>query len=301
MTKKEQLDWEARFRRPAAFAAFAAGVLLLASLVVRQSIFENRRGIEAGPDALLSVNESPGTLVAGAALQSVAGLLLVLVFLYLFRATRLRTPTIPNWFVYLVVAGPVLYAIAQLVGAFDQIDLAETFADGSYSFENPDSGDGPDLSECPATRGELGEACSDELAQENPNSVALFVGLIGPVLLAFLFVMLPLRARRAGLLSPFMSILGVLSGVLLVLPLLPPVILQAFWLGAIGALYLGKWPGGRGPAWDTGEPDPWPSSARRRGMAQGDEAEPDPPDRTGNGTEPEPPPQRPSSRKRKRG
>jgi hypothetical protein len=301
VTKNEQLEWEARFRRPAAFAAFAAGVLLLASLVVRQTIFEDREGIRAAPDALLSVNESPGTLVAGAAIQAVAGLLLVLVFLYLFRATRLRTPTVPNWFLYLVFAGPVLYAIAQLVGAFDQIDLAETFADGSYSFENADSGDGPDLSECPATRGELGEACQEELAQENPNTVSLFVGLIGPVLLAFLFVMLPLRARRAGLLSPFMSILGVLAGVLLVLPLLPPVILQAFWLGAIGALYLGTWPGGRGPAWDTGEPDPWPSPARRRGPAQSDEPEPEAPGGSGNGTEPDPPPQRRSSRKRKRG
>jgi hypothetical protein len=126
---------------------------------------------------------------------------------------------------------------------------------------------------------------------------------------AFLFVMLPLRARRAGLLSPFMSILGVLCGILLVLPVLPPVILQAFWLGAIGALFLGKWPGGRGPAWETGEADPWPSPAQRRGLAGPSDkdaaTEPDTargeadvePDGSVDG---EPPPERPSSRKRKR-
>ncbi len=117
---------------------------------------------------------------------------------------------------------------------------------------------------------------------------------------AFLFVMLPLRARRAGLLSQFMGILGVIAGALMVLRLMPlvPEVTQAFWLGAIGALYLGNWPGGRGPAWETGEPDPWPSASQRRGQAPEDEAEAEaPPAET---AEPEPTPQRPSSRKRRR-
>jgi hypothetical protein len=102
-----------------------------------------------------------------------------------------------------------------------------------------------------------------------------------------------------------MAILGVIAGVLLVLQLVPlvPTVLQAFWLGAVGALFLGNWPGGRGPAWDTGEPDPWPTPAERRGMvapreeagtdANGDDADGAPP-------EPEPVPERPSSRKRRR-
>jgi hypothetical protein len=100
----------------------------------------------------------------------------------------------------------------------------------------------------------------------------------------------------------------VIAGVLFVLPLLPgvPIFLQAFWLGAVGALFLGNWPGGRGPAWDSGEPDPWPTAAERRGLATPrDEAAAEgaangdgpsaPPER-----EPEPVPDRPSSRKRKR-
>ena len=309
MSTREQLDWEARFSRPAAFSAFAAALLMLAGLVVRQSIYEDRPNIRAGPDALLSIDEAPGTLIASAALQAVAGLLLAVVFLYLFRATIHRNPELPQWFVYLIVGGPVLYAIAQLAGAFSQIDLAETFAEQSFSFESADPDESPDLTECPALRGELGEACSEELARDDPNSVALVLGLIGPVLLAFLFVMLPLRARRVGLLSPFMGILGVLSGILLVLPILPPVILQAFWLGALGALFLGSWPGGRGPAWDSGEPDPWPTPAQRRGLlgprGEPEEAPEPEPERAPQpeaeaepGAEPEP--ERPSSRKRKR-
>ena len=91
----------------------------------------------------------------------------------------------------------------------------------------------------------------------------------GTVGLAFLFVMLPLRARRVGLLSPFMGILGVVAGALIVfrgqLPGLATVI-QAFWLGALGALVLGRWPGGRGPAWASGRAEPWPTAAQRRGV-----------------------------------
>ena len=302
MTNAEQLEWEARLARPAAAAAFVAALLFLIALVVRQSIFEDRPGIRSGPDALLSINETPGTLIASASLQAVAGLLLAVVFLYLFRATAHRNPSMPQWFVYLIVGGPILYAVAQLVGAFDQIDLAERFADQDFSFKDADPNDSPNLRECPAVRGALGEACSEELARDNPSSVGLFVGLLGPVSLAFLFVMMPLRARRVGLLSPFMSILGILAGILLVLPVLPPVILQAFWLGAVGALFLGKWPGGRGPAWATGEAQPWPRAAQRRGAAAPDAGEPaGEADVEPDGTvDPEPVPERPSSRKRKR-
>lgn len=312
MSKTDQLEWEARLRLPAALAAFGAALLALLGFLVTRSIYEDRPGVLAGPDGLLSINESPGVLIAGSAIGAVATLLLAFVFFYLFRATLQRTPTLPRWFVYLIIAGPPLYAVAQVVGALDQIDLAETFADRSYSFEDANPQDSPDLTQCPAIRGDLGDACADELAQDSrqsPNPVLIFLSLVGPILVAFLFVMLPLRARRAGLLSPFMSILGVLCGILLVLPVLPPVILQAFWLGAIGALFLGKWPGGRGPAWETGEADPWPSPAKRRGLAgPGDKdaaAEPDAargeadvePDGSVDG---EPPPERPSSRKRKR-
>ena len=92
--------------------------------------------------------------------------------------------------------------------------------------------------------------------------------------------MLPLRARRVGLLSPFMGILGVIAGALLVLQLAPQIatIIVAFWLGALGLLYLGRWPGGRGPAWESGRSEPWPSAAERRGLVQPGEAERDEPE-----------------------
>ena len=304
----EQLQWEARFGRPAALAAFASGLLLLAGTVILQTMLEDRARVEPLADFLLSVDESPSSLLLQSLVQALGALCLIPVFYYLFRATIHRAPQIPRWFVYLIFAGPILYAVSQVFGAVERIDVAEMFADENYSLDDPD----PERlgQQCPAIRGEVGNDCAQELLQQNANLAAALPSLIGSVIVAFMYVMVPLRARRAGLLSPFMSILGVIAGVLLVLQLAPPmpIVIQAFWLGAIGVLYLGNWPGGRGPAWESGEPDPWPTAAERRGLGP-------PPDDDGDGekpaapsapsaptapAEPEPVPERPSSRKRRR-
>ena len=158
----------------------------------------------------------------------------------------------------------------------------------------------------PGHRGEVGDDCAQELLQQNANLAAALPSLIGSVVVAFMYVMVPLRARRAGLLSPFMSILGVIAGVLLVLQLAPPmpIVIQAFWLGRSACCYLGNWPGGRGPAWESGSRTPG-RARRRRGLEPppndgAGEADRDTPGAPTAPAKPEPVPERPSSRKRKR-
>ena len=280
MNRDEQLQWEARWALPAAIAAFVAGAMLLVSGLL--FIPDDRNGIEPNPDILLSIHEQSGAYLTSAVLAAIASVILIAVFLYLFRATISRAPVIPRWFIYLVVGGPILYAIATVLGALDAIDIGDEFAGGS------------------PIRGQAGE----DRARDLGGSSGLLVGLstAGTIGMAFLFVMLPLRARRVGLLTPFMGILGVVAGALIVfrgqLPGLATV-LQAFWLGALGVLMAGRWPGGRGPAWASGRAEAWPTAAQRRGTVpmpgEAEEAtlDPTPP-------EPEPVPQRPKSRKRRR-
>jgi hypothetical protein len=286
VTKEQALQWEARWARPAALAAFFAAVLLIAQVVLLQTVIEDRPNVEAIPDFLLSVDENPAMLIGSRAAQAVAALLIAGVFYYLFRALQTRQAGIPSWFVYLILIGPALYAIGLVLGALGQVDVAHDFADGT------------------PIRGNPGDDRAEQLLEDNASASVFAVNFAGQVATAFLFVMLPLRARRVGLMSPFMGILGVVAGALLVLQIVPvvPVIIQAFWLGALGSLYLGNWPGGRGPAWESGEPEPWPTPQRRGG-------EPPPEDGNGqggsllsptNGQEPEPIPERPSSRKRRR-
>ena len=278
MNRDEQLQWEARWARPAGVAAFLAGALLLVSALL--FFPEDREGIERNPDLLLSIDEQSGGYLASAVLSSIAGLLLILVFVYLFRATLARGGGVPSWFVYLVFGAPILYAVATVAGAFEAIDLGEEFAGGE------------------PIRGEAGEDRARDLGGTSTFLVALATA--GTVGLAFLFVMLPLRARRVGLLTPFMGILGAIAGALVVFQLTGvSSVIQAFWLGAIGMLFLGRWPGGRGPAWESGRAEPWPSAAQRRGVVpmpgeeKPAELDPTPP-------EAEPVPERPASRKRRR-
>ena len=278
MNRDEQLQWEARWARPVAIAAFVAGGLLLVSAML--FFPKDREGIERNPDLLLSIDEQSGGYMASAVLSALAGLLLIGVFLYLFRATIARGGGVPAWFVYLVVAAPVLYAVSTVAGAFEAIDLADEFASGE------------------PIRGDDGADRARDLGGTSTVLVALATA--GTVGVAFLFVMLPLRARRVGLVTTFMGILGVVAGVLVVFQLTGvSSVIQAFWLGALGALFLGIWPGGRGPAWESGRAEPWPSAAQRRGEVPmpGEEKpatlDPTPP-------EPEPVPERPASRKRRR-
>jgi len=278
VNRDQQLQWEARWRRPAAIAAFVAGGMLVISAML--FFPEDRKGIERNPDLLLSIDEQSGGYLASAVLSALAGLLLAGVFLYLFRATLARGGGVPPWFVYLVVGAPVLYALSTIAGAFEAIDLGDEFASGK------------------PIRGEAGADRARDLGGTSAPLVALATA--GTVGVAFLFVMLPLRARRVGLLTPFMAILGVIAGALVVFQLTGiSSVIQAFWLGALGVLFLGKWPGGRGPAWESGTAEPWPSAAQRRGVVPtpGEEEpaklDPTPP-------EPEPVPERPASRKRRR-
>jgi hypothetical protein len=280
VTREEQLSWEARWARPVAIAAFVAAVLLIVSATV--FFPKDRKGIERQPDLFLSINEQSGAYLASAVLSALAALLLGGVFYYLFRAVVARGGGVPGWFVYLVIGAPIVYAISSVAGALDAINLADEFSSGT------------------PIRGHAGEDRAQDLGGSGPALVALATA--GTVGLAFLFVMLPLRARRVGLLTPFMGILGAIAGALVVFQLAGvSAVIQAFWLGALGALLLGRWPGGRGPAWESGEAEPWPTAAQRRGDAPKPSPEPTPElDPSAPPPEPEPVPERPASRKRRK-
>jgi hypothetical protein len=279
VNRDEQLQWEARWARPAALAAFAAGAMLLVSATL--FFPKDRKGIERNPDLLLSIHEQSGGYLASAVLSALATLLLIGVFLYLFRATLARGGGVPTWFIYLVIGAPILYALSTVAGAFEAIDLGDDFAGGT------------------PIRGDAGADRARDMGGSSAPLVALATA--GTVGVAFLFVMLPLRARRVGLLSSFMGILGVISGALVVFQLTGiSSVIQAFWLGALAMLFLGRWPGGRGPAWESGQPEPWPSTAQRRGLAPMPGKDEDEPKLDPTPPEPEPVPERPASRKRRR-
>jgi hypothetical protein len=87
------------------------------------------------------------------------------------------------------------------------------------------------------------------------GSLFQYLGRLG---LAVGFVMVSLNAMRVGLLTRFMGVLGILSGLLFLLQVTALPVVQAFWLVALGAMISGRWRSVP-PAWSSGRPEPWPT------------------------------------------
>ncbi|HEU0023436.1 MAG TPA: hypothetical protein VFQ12_02315 [Thermoleophilaceae bacterium] len=277
MTDETQLAWERRLAPLVAVAAFAAAVCVIVNQVVVQAVvLEDRPLIEPLPDFLLSLNEQPTAFVAASAVQALGYAFLGVVLWFVFRAARHRRPEMPGALIGLVYIGPLLFATGTLLGAIDRIDVADQFAAGGV------------------IRGQAGEDRAEDLVGDISLAAPILLN-VGGLATAILLVLVSVNAMRVGLFSRFIGILGIIVGALLVLPLFPgaPLVLQTFWLGALGVLLLGRWPGGRGPAWETGAADAWLTPRQRMALEQAD------PEPGGNGSEPEPPARR-SSRKRKR-
>ena len=244
MADEAQLQWEKRAGRPAAAAAFAAGALLVAGAVVRQGVALTGRPGDSR-ELLRAVEEEPSALVASGILQGLSFLALGAVLWYLFKATRSRRGELPGWLLPVIVVGPLLFAAAGVAGDLARVDAADEFAASGAPVEER----------------------ADDLLEER-SGVATALGLAGTLGLSFALVFVSINAMRVGLLSRFMGVLGAIVGALYVLPLLTgPYPVELFWVLALGVLFLGRWPGGRGPAWETGEAIPWPQPERRIGPA----------------------------------
>lgn len=262
---EEQLAWEARQRPRAAIAAAMAGVFTLSGAIALGTIFRDVPGASFA-DALGRVAE-PGGVGASPSLRTalfeyyddrifglfaastltalgMAGMAYALWFLG--KATRARRPEIPRFALWLPLAGGAMAVLATLLRPAATTAGVRDFLNGPRTVD-----------------------AAQDVFSSSLGSVAGFVGLLGSLLLGVAFVLIALNAMRAGLLTRFLGILGVISGVLLVVPLGSPLpIVQCFWLFALSLMFLGRLPSGVPPAWRTGSAEPWPSQQQVREQRQ---------------------------------
>ena len=275
MAHDEQLAWEARAGKPAAVASFSAAFMgIIASIYLQAA----SGGASDADEYLRKAEESPADFIVSGGLLALGAVLMIPALVYLYRATRYRRPELMPAALYLVVLGALTIAVVAVWRSVEVTNVAEEF----FPFEGRDAE----------------EAAEDEIRDTLPAAVQ-GIGYGGSIALAFAMVMIALNAMRAGLLSRFMGILGIFVGVVLVIPL-GVQILQLFWFAALGLLFLNRWPGGRGPAWQTGEAIPWPGAAEQREEIERRRAEREgllepPPDAESEPAEP-----RPASRKRRK-
>jgi hypothetical protein len=231
---REQLDWESRWAKPAAAAAFAAGLLLVPATILRQVALDG-----AGDDerkVLTAIDAHAGAFLGSSALQLLSFVALAGVLHYLGRAVLARRPELPRVLIWLGVLGPLLLGLAGVLSDLDRVDVADRF-----------------LSSGPQT------AARAEDLLEDRSVLSTSIGAAGTLALAIAFVLFSVNAMRVGLLTRFMGVIGAIVGALYVIPLGAGPVILLLWLLAIGVLFTGRWPGGRGPAWETGEAVEWPS------------------------------------------
>lgn len=239
----EQLAWEARRRPFAAAAAVLAAVLFFGgNIYLSAAVGRQPRGV----DQQLAVldRESTDYLIA-ALLLAGAYLLLGITLAFLYRATKYRRPQLPTAAFALTVFGAIAAPAVAVVTQIAAQDLAAEF-----------------LKSGPRTVARANDLRRDSTALQ----IVSGFGFAANLALGLAMVLICLNALRTGLLSRFMGALGVGIGILLAVPLigtrLVP-LLFLFWLGALAALLLNRWPRGRGPAWETGQATPWPSVAEQ--------------------------------------
>jgi uncharacterized protein DUF4386 len=194
-------------------------------------------------EVLRRIHEHGSAQLVAAGLQSVAVLAMGVVLWYLYRATKYRRPETPAVALVLAVASPIVYAVLAIAIQAVRVDVASDYVHSR----------------------DQSVAHAKELLTEGTARTVGLIGLAPSLALGFAFVLIALNAMRAGLLSRFMGILGIIVGALYVIPFLGgPQIIQVFWVGAAGLVIANRWPGGRGPAWEEGEAIPWPSAAELR-------------------------------------
>lgn len=238
-----QLAWEARLGKPVGAAAIAAAAFVVASFAVQLPLLRDKTKNEA--QTLESVHRHASSYVAGGLLQLAALFCVIAVLWYLYRAAKYRRQQIPVIALVLAIVGPVLFALAGAVGPFVIKHFAAEFVNGTNHSNQH----------------------AKDLVGGGSAAVFSFLTPIGALTFALGMIMTNVNAIRTGLLTTFVGIIGVIGGILFVLPLGPPQLLLFFWLAAVGLTLLDRWPGGRGPAWAAGEAIKWPTAMERRGMA----------------------------------
>jgi hypothetical protein len=265
---KEQLDWEARQRPRAAIAAFLSAALTLGAEIFigaalrdipKASYLQALQGALKPGDygtqqslhipAYEFVHDHAAALIGGNVARAIGFAALGWAITFLAAATRARRPELPRLAVPLALVGALLLAVAYLLQAAGVTSI-NSFLDGARTVDE-----------------------AKDVGRGTVSATASFVQLGGQLALAVSFVLISLNAMRAGLLTRFLGILGVIVGILTIFPIGPVLVVQPVWLLALGVIFLNAWPGGVPPAWRTGRAEPWPSAQQqaeqRRAMRGG--------------------------------
>jgi hypothetical protein len=262
---EEILAWEAQNRTRAGIAALVSALLTLIGGIVSGVVNSDSPSVyavDALRDAagqpvpgggLLSnsvkfIDDHTAGLVAGTLCSAFGTALLALVLPFLWRAAKARNPTTPRAGLYAALIAPIAIGIAQIALVITITIKASDFIAGK----------------------DRSTLAAHDALQSGAVNAAQLVSQLALLGVALAFVLVSMAAMRAGLLTRFLGVLGIIVGALPILGqflgLASPLI-QVFWLGAVGLVILRRTRTPM-PAWETGKAMPWPSQQELREQRQ---------------------------------
>lgn len=270
----QQIEDERRQGRIAGIAAIA-GILLF--ILAMGFLAVDFNGAEEA-EQLKMFDSVSGDIFIQCLMQGFALLLFTPALVSFFRSVQLRLGTVRPGFMGVVVASPIMLALALFLAYFAFKSAADAFTDPPFDTNSND-------------------AASDALSDQFATQLRTGLGLAGSLGLAFVTVYLALNAMRAGLMTRFWGTLAMAMGVGTLL--FGSLMLVAYMM-MTALLIAGWWPSGRPPAWDAGEAIPWPKPGEPGKVAQDEDELAVPEDFEGTATETTRPGRRDNKRKRKR-
>jgi hypothetical protein len=247
-SRREQLAWEARWSRPTALAAFAAiGFVIVAIVVVSQVV----GGTGGDSELLRHVDQHRSAELISSILQAIGVGLLAAPLYYLFRSAKARSERMRGQLIGVVIAAPLFLAVLAILSGVSTLHAASDFV----SNEVPRL-----MAKGVALNSDHANEIAKETIDEAPlRSLAAGFGLGGQLGFLVAMVYTCLYAMRVGLLPRFWGSLGMALGAVSFIFFQ----FAMLWFVYLGLLLIGRIPGGKPPAWESGEAIPWPSPGEK--------------------------------------
>ncbi len=243
-SREQVVAWEERWALPTALAALAAIGFVVAALIVASQGVGSSSG-DAG--LLIDVDHHRTAQLVSSILQAIGVGLLAAPLYYLFRAANARSERMRGQLVGVVVAAPLFLAALAIFSGLSNLHAASEFV----ADEVPRlMAKGVALNSDRAN-----ELASDAISEAPLRPLAAGFGIGGQLGFAIGMFYTCLNAMRVGLLTRFWGSLGMALGAVSFIFFQ----FALLWFVYLGVLLLRRAPGGRPPAWESGEAIPWPT------------------------------------------
>jgi hypothetical protein len=247
-SREAALAWEARWSRPVALATLAS-ILLIAGAIVVAS--QGVGGSDGDSELLRNVDAHRSAQMISSILQALGVGLLAAPLYFLFRAASARSDAMRGQLVGVVIAAPLFLAVLAILSGLSTLSAASDFV----SNEVPRlMAKGVALSSDRAN-----DVASDAITDAPLRPLAAGFGFGGQIGFAVAMFYTAMYAMRTGLLTRFWGSLGMALGAVSFIFFQ----FTLLWFIYLGLLLAGWVPGGKPPAWQSGEAEPWPTPGEK--------------------------------------